>query len=134
MPLILIPKLLVCHIEMGHYLKLPLITSLSFPVELPPSIIPTNGEFIIEVTRNNFINISVNITAIPPVNPSAIQWYFNSMLIEEHNKSNKYIFCCGKQSLTILDVQHSDAGIYEITVGSSSINVTLNVYGMFFNV
>ena len=119
---------------MGHYLKLPLITCLTFPVELSPSIIPTHGKFTLGVTRNNSIDISVNITAVPPVNPSAIQWYFNSMLIEEQNKSNKYSFCCGKQSLSILDVQHSDAGIYEITVGSSSINITLNVYGMFFNV
>ena len=106
---------------------------LTLSIEFPPSIIPSYGEFTLGVTRNNSINISVNITAIPPVNQSAIQWYFNSMLIEKHNKSNKYSFCCGRQSLTILDVQHSDAGIYEITVGSSSINITLNVYGMFFN-
>ena len=114
-------------------LKLALIICLTFPVELSPIITPTYGKFTLGVTRNNSIDISVNITAIPPINPSAIQWYFNSMLIEEH-KSNKYIFCCGKQSLTILDVQHSDAGIYEITVGSSSINITLNIYGMFFSV
>ena len=119
---------------MGHYFKLPLITCLTSSVEQPLFIIPTNGEFTLGATRNNSINISVNITATPPVNPSAIQWYFNSKLIEEHNKSNKDSFCCGKQSLTILDVQHSDAGVYEITVGSSSINITLNVYGMLFNV
>ena len=105
---------------------------LTFPIDVSPSIIPAYGKFTLGITRNNSINISVIITAIPPVNPSAIQWHFNSMLIEEHNKSNKYSFCCGRQSLTVLDVQHSDAGIYEITVGSSSINITLNVYGMCF--
>ena len=109
-----------------------ILSLLSFPIDVSPSIIPTYGEFTLGVTRNNSINISVNITAIPPVNPSVIQWYFNSMLIGENNKSNKYSFCCGRQSLTVLDVQHSDAGIYEITVGSSSINITLNVYGMCF--
>ena len=111
-----------------------ILSLLTFPIELPPYIIPTNGEFTLGITRNNPINILVNITAIPPVNPSALQWYFNSMLIEEHNKSNNYVFCCCGQSLTILDVQHSDAGIYEIKAGSFFVNITLNVYGMFFNV
>ena len=110
-----------------------ILSFLTFPIELPPYIIPTNGEFTLGVTRNNSINILVDLTAIDPVNSFAIQWYFNSTLIEEDNKSNKYIFCCGGQSLTFLYVQHSDAGIYEIKAGSFFVNITLNVYGMFFN-
>ena len=103
---------------------------------VPPYVIPKNGKSTIAVLRNNSVTLSFNITAVPPVDFSDIQWYFQSSVdevVEILNTTNKYIFFPDRHSLTISDVQLSDVGTYGITAanvaGSNHTNVTLVVYG-----
>ena len=102
-----------------------------------PNVIPRDGTSTIAVTTNTSVTISFNITAFPPVEPSDIQWYFQSTrddFVEIFNNTNRYVFSSDKNSLTISDVQSTDAGTYRITtsniVGSIQTDVTLVVIGM----
>ena len=115
-----------------------MIRYLNFHYIGPPYVIPSNEQFTFAITRNNSVTISVSITAVPPVNPSNIQWYFQSALdelVELLNNTIKYTFSADRQSLTISDVQISDVGTYRITAeniaGANETDVTLVVYGMF---
>ena len=99
-----------------------------------PYIIPSDGQSTIAVTRNDTVTISFNGTAIPLADTSDVQWYFHSSLdnfVEIFNNTNEYVFSSDKYSLTISDVQSTDAGIYRILASNiTESNVTLVVYGM----
>ena len=102
-----------------------------------PDIIPRNGIAILTQTRNGTVTIYFDITAQPHVDPSDIQWYFQFSVedfVTIPNKTKKYMFSANQHSLTISDVQLSDAGTYRIEaeniVGSNIAEVTLFVYGM----
>ena len=63
------------------------------------------------------VTISFDITALPPVDPSDIQWYFRSSvedIVTPNNNTKKYMFSADQHSLPISDVQLSDVGIYRI--------------------
>ena len=100
-----------------------------------PDIIPSIGTA--SVARNGTVTISFDITALPPVDPSDVQWYFQSSaenLTIPNNNTKKYMFSADQHSLTILNVQLSDVGIYRIEAeniaGSNRAEIVLFVYGM----
>ena len=110
------------------------ITNFIFIV--PPDIIPRNGIATLAQTRNGTVTIYFDIAAQPPVDPSDIQWYFQSSVenFTIPNNTKKYMFSVDQHSLTISDVQLRDVGTYRIVaeniVGSNRAEVTLFVYGM----
>ena len=103
---------------------------------VPPSIFPSDNEYIIAGVKDSNFSITFHIeNDFPPVQLSNIHWHFTDLshVRTEIEPSDHYVFSNELRVLEIHNVQLSDRGNYSLTAGTEAYNrsseIEMDVYG-----